>query len=89
MSPDEILEGRCYRARRPACVHGMVNDRYAIRINRILGTVTYDGPAVAFGRHYPTVSLETFAQWAKRDVTDELPPKEWAQWNFADPEKNK
>lgn len=84
-----IIEGRCYRAKRPAYANGFVNDRCVIRINRTLGTVQYDGPAVAMGRHYPTVSIDTFERWAKRDVTDELPPKEWQPWDVLNSEKNR
>ena len=76
----ELLQGRTYRAKKPACVRscGMTNDRTVIYIG--VTEVQYDGPAVATGRHYPRVTIEKFIEWAGHDVTDELPPGEYASW---------
>ena len=79
MSELVLQVGRTYRAKTPRPARGLVNDRTIIYLGHF-GSVQYDGPAVANGRHYPTVSRETFLKWADRDVTDELPPKEYAEW---------
>ena len=77
----EIVKGRVYRAKKPAQAGwNLVNDRQVIYINTLDGMLQYDGPAVANGRKYPRVSIEAFIKWAARDVTDELPKDEWAQY---------
>ncbi|SEL25315.1 hypothetical protein SAMN04487787_108127 [Kosakonia sacchari] len=81
MSELEIKVGRTYRAKKPRSAgffQPCVNDRTVLRIG--LSTLQYDGPAVAPGRHYPSISIEKFREWADRDVTDELPPGEYAPW---------
>lgn len=77
----ELKAGRTYRAKNPrrAGTFGrLVNDRAVIWVGST--TVQYDGPAVPIGGRYPTVSREKFLAWAARDVTDELPPEEYATW---------
>lgn len=74
----ELREGRVYRGKNPRCCDGYINDRHVLRLNERM--VQYDGPAVAPGRHYPMVSVESFLNWADRDVTDELPNGAWQPW---------
>lgn len=82
MSDLELQVGRTYRAKRPAAAGSLfsplVNDRTVVWVGST--TVQYDGPSVAFGRKRPIVSIEQFKKWASRDVTDELPPNEYAAW---------
>lgn len=73
-----LVAGHTYRAKRPANARGFFNDRTIVYIG--LYAVQYDGPAVAIGRHLPKVTYEQFRAWADRDVTDELPPGEYAVW---------
>ena len=78
----DLNVGRTYRAKRPAPVgagiNRLVNDRTIRWIGA--GQVQYDGPSVRFGAHFPRVSIETFLAWVARDVTDELPDGEYAEW---------
>lgn len=78
----EIKVGRTYRAKRPrgagTIFQTLVNDRTVIWIG--MNELQYDGPAVKNGSHYPRISLEKFRTWAERDVTDELPHGEYAEW---------
>jgi hypothetical protein len=74
----DIIKGRVYRAKNPANLGGLFNDRQVLYVG--LEFVQYDGPAVVNGRKYPKVTHEAFAKWAGRDVTDELPPGEWAKF---------
>ncbi|QYM99546.1 hypothetical protein K1T36_21005 [Pseudomonas protegens] len=83
--PEETLKlqvGRTYRAKKPAKAGDTwspsINDRTITWIGS--SEVQYDGPSVAFGKHYPKVSKEKFLAWASRDVTDQLPPNEYAKW---------
>lgn len=76
----EIKIGRTYRAKKPRESGGLVNDRSVLWMDSFGSTVQYDGPAVRFGSKYPKVSREQFEAWAERDVTDELPPGEYAAW---------
>lgn len=76
-----IKIGRCYRAKTPRSAGQfmpMVNDRQVTWFNG--SHVQYDGPSVHAGRHYPTVTLQKFLDWASHDVTDELPKGEWQEW---------
>ncbi|EAX8474252.1 hypothetical protein M9319_004091 [Salmonella enterica] len=78
---DEELKlkvGRTYRGKRPQNRSGLVNDRTILHIGAT--HIQYDGPVVGFGRHYPSCTREAFLQWAARDVTDELPKGEYAEW---------
>jgi hypothetical protein len=75
-----LTVGRTYRAKKPANSRGLVNDRTILWIDSLGTVVQYDGPAVGMGRHYPKVSREDFLKWASRDVTDELPEGEYANW---------
>lgn len=78
----KIEIGRTYRAKKPRRAGGsfgpLVNDRTVIFSNGIV--VQYNGPSVATGRKYPVVRVENFIEWAARDVTDELPKGEYAEW---------
>ena len=76
----ELQRGRTYRGKKPACVRscGLVNDRTVIYIG--VDEVQYDGPSVAPGRHSPCVPIAKFLEWPGHDVTDELPPGEYASW---------
>ena len=75
----ELSVGRTYRAKKPGRIGSLINDRTI----KWIGTeeVQYDGPAVAFGRHFPKVTIADFLKWAERDVTDELPAGEYASWS--------
>lgn len=81
--PLELRVGRTYRAKKPAKAGDwrdpMVNDRTIKWIG--CEEVQYDGPSVAFGRHYPRVSIEKFLKWAERDVTDQLPEGDYEKWS--------
>lgn len=78
----ELKVGRTYRAKRPAPAGGgwqrEVNDRTVLWVGA--AEVQYDGPSVARGRHYPRMPIDAFRKWADRDVTNELPPGEYATW---------
>lgn len=80
--PLELKQGRVYRAKKPKPVGNVFrcyfNDRAVIYLNPT--QVQYDSPAVPNGRHYPMIPLEKFLAWAGRDVTDELLPGEWADY---------
>jgi hypothetical protein len=74
----DITRGRIYRAKKPANSGGLFNDRQVLYVTDT--SVQYDGPAVGFGRHYPTVSREVFEAWAGEDVTEKMPAGEWMSW---------
>jgi hypothetical protein len=77
----DIKIGRFYEAKRPSMVvsgGGLMNDRKVIYVSKT--QVQYDGPAVQNGRHYPTVSMDAFLNWAKRDITDEMPEFQWRMY---------
>ncbi len=77
--------GQTWRAKKPANAGGLVNDR-VIRWVSSTGEVQYDGPAVAFGRHYPKVSGEVFEKWAGRELQPgDLPEGEWQTWDWKKP----
>lgn len=82
MSELEIKVGRTYRAKKPRAagtiVEQLVNDRTVLWVGAY--QLQYDGPSVPNGRHYPRIDIEKFRAWADRDVTDELPPGEYAPW---------
>ncbi len=70
-----LIVGHTYRAKRPKAMGWdsqgtFYNDRTILYIDRLGVNVQYDGPAVANGRHYPRVSVETFRKWAKTDLTE-------------------
>lgn len=71
---------RTYRAKTPGYAKGFVNDRTVLWIDRENRLLQYDGPAVAIGRIRPIISLDAFMEWAKHDVTDQLPAGEYQQW---------
>lgn len=76
-----ILVGHAYRAKKPrqaGIVQTYANDREVRWTDGF--NVQYDSPSVSNGRHYPTVTIAKFREWAGRDVTDELPNGEWQPW---------
>lgn len=78
LTEKDIKIGRVYEAKKPqrsAC--GLVNDRQVEYISSAGNYVQYDGPSVAPGRRFPTVTMEQFLKWAGKDVTDEMPNGEW------------
>lgn len=81
----ELIVGHTYEAKRIKQVglfFPLYNDRQIVYINRATGMVQYDSPTVALGRKLPFVSIEQFLKWAKRDITDEMTPGNWREWNF-------
>lgn len=81
--------GQVWRAKKPANSGGLINDRVILRIVPFMGTLQYDGPAVGFGRRYPSITIAAFEKWASREVSAELPKDEWQRWDFLDASKNK
>lgn len=74
--------GRVYRAKKPkGCgfIDQLCDDRL-IKYIGPRGEVQYDSPSVKTGKRYPVVTREKFIAWAARDVTDELPKGEWAEY---------
>lgn len=78
LSPQSLKPGRVYRAQKPRCSNGYVNDRQIIWTNG--EQVQYNGPAVAAGRRYPIIPMVQFLQWASHDVTELLPENGWQAW---------
>jgi len=78
----KLQVGRTYRAKKPAKAGDtwtpLINDRTITWVGSC--EVHYDGPSVGFGKHYPKVTKEKFLAWASHDVTDQLPPNEYAKW---------
>ena len=78
----ELKVGRTYRAKKPAqagsWLSPQVNDRTIIFIG--YDGLQYDGPSVKPGSKYPRATKEAFLKWAAADVTDQLPPGEYASW---------
>lgn len=75
-----LVVGRVYRAKKPkgCSFPPLCDDR---QIKWIGGDqVQYDSPSVQNGRRYPTISRDKFLAWVDRDVTDELPDGEWADY---------
>jgi hypothetical protein len=75
LSPDDIVNGGRYRARKPRRISnvchrdfGKFADRCVIWTNG--KSVQYDSASVADGRQYPAVSLLEFLLWAGGRVTD-------------------
>jgi len=68
----DIIAGHYYRAAKPRkCLDGGYNDRGVLWINDRHDKVQYDGPAVATGRHYPTIPMEKFLKWVGSEITKE------------------
>ncbi|HFI2220148.1 TPA: hypothetical protein ACGPOR_000588, partial [Pseudomonas aeruginosa] len=82
MAELQIQIGRTYRAKKPRAVNCGVSQLINDRTVKYVGAfeVQYDGPSVRFGQHYPRIPIEKFLAWADRDVTDELPVGEYAEW---------
>lgn len=76
----DVKVGRTYRAKSPGYAKGFVNDRTVLWVDRANRTLQYDGPAIAIGRTRPLVSLDAFLEWAKHDITQQLPAGEYQQW---------
>jgi len=71
MQPEEIQKNRVYRGKKPCQAGaGYVNDRQVIWIGN--NQVQYDSPSIATGNKFRSMSLDDFARWAHKDVTDEL-----------------
>lgn len=75
-----VKVGRTYRGKTPGYAKGFVNDRTVLWVDREKRLLQYDGPAVALGRTRPVISLDQFIEWAKHDITDQLPAGEYQQW---------
>lgn len=75
----DLRVGNIYAAKRPNKIYigfdEYWNDRQIIYLSD--HSVQYDGPSVAFGRNYPTVSIEKFLKWVKDDVTAQVKDGEW------------
>ena len=63
LSADDLVCGATYRGKRPRRYGDGYNDRTII-FGPAWGRVQYDGPAVRNGRHYPSVTVEQFLNWA-------------------------
>lgn len=73
MSDLELVVGATYRAKRPKnfttlSLRQVMNDRTITWMSRDGSQVQYDGPAVRAGRRYPTVSADTFREWASHRI---------------------
>lgn len=83
MSELELKVGRTYRAKKPTKAGDwrapQINDRTITWMG--FEELQYDGPSVGIGKRYPKVTHEKFLAWAAKDVTEELPPGEYAKWN--------
>lgn len=74
----ELIQGHVYEAKRKRAVGFLPafwNDRQLLRVWD--DSVQYDSPTVRRGSKYPTMSREKFLKWAGRDVTDEMPKRDW------------
>lgn len=66
----DLQVGATYRGKRPRRVGTAAdrsptyNDRTILWLSGDGSRVQYDGPAVALGRNYPTVSADDFLAWA-------------------------
>lgn len=78
MKPEEIVFGGLYRAKRPKFdfFGDVQNDRAVIYIDHMRQNLQYDSYTVASGRHYPSVSVEAFARWAKCRINEDGTPYE-------------
>jgi hypothetical protein len=67
---EDIRVGAVYRAKRPRRTVGgdVLNDRHVLWVNGDRTRVQYDSPIVPDGRHYPTVNMDAFLKWARREV---------------------
>ena len=70
----QLVVGKTYRAKKPLRRYSLLlghhyNDRTIIWMGG--GRVQYDGPAVAVGRHYPSVTEAEFLAWAGEVMEDE------------------
>lgn len=78
----ELIQGHCYRAKKPRATGGLFspvyNDRQIVHVG--IETIQYDSPTVKNGSHYPKVTKEKFLAWAGSDVTDQMPKGDWAPW---------
>jgi hypothetical protein len=84
MKIEDLKVGRVYRAKCPRAVHTLygsyVNDRQILYISPFGENIQYDSPKIVFGSRYPVISTEKFLKWAGQDITDELPPAEWEDY---------
>jgi hypothetical protein len=65
LTADDIKVGSVYRAKKRP---GDDTDRVVLYISPSREAVQYDSYAVANGRHYPTVPMETFLKWASHEI---------------------
>lgn len=79
MEKIDLITGHVYEAKRKKecgdIFNPVWNDRQIVWIGPFL--VQYDSPTVTNGRKYPTVSIDAFLKWAKRDVTEDMPKGDW------------
>ena len=72
MNELKIEAGKYYRAKKPLkCLDGGFNDRVVLWVSTDGNRIQYNSYSVADGRHYPTVPLEKFQQWAGKEITKE------------------
>ena len=74
IDPATLEVGKTYRARRPRRISNHLHPNYGKYPDRTLVyvgycTVTYDGPAVKIGSHYPKMTKAEFLLWAGSEVT--------------------
>lgn len=81
MNDITLAVGRVYRAKKPKPI-GVFDPLYDDRVVVWLGInqVQYDSPSVKVGRKLPIIALDKFLKWMGSDVTDSLPPGEWASY---------
>lgn len=83
---EELKLNHIYKAKRSRVAEvfsGNYNDRQIIHLG--IDTVQYDSPTVRNGRHFPTVSMEKFLQWAERDITEvyqTIPLNKWRDFEL-------
>jgi len=72
----DLIQGHIYSAKKEKVLWtGEFCDRMIIRLWDT--TLQYDSPAIKDGRRFPIVEIEKFLLWAKEDVTDKTPKREW------------
>jgi hypothetical protein len=69
LTADDVKVGKTYRGKRFGGSATYNNDRSVVYVSS--ERVQYDSDTVKNGRHYPTVDMEKFLKWAKRELTKE------------------
>ncbi len=76
LTADDIKVGHTYRGKRPRQnFFGDWDDRTVLHLNPGRGPITivqYDSITVKDGAHFPTREINTFLNWARTDVTEEV-----------------